>query len=106
MTHELDPRKAADNVIDALSRISELADLAEAKRVADATDSLRCGNCFWWMKSSQCPREKNVNGYSQGPSNNSPACSKFKITDRVVALKAERLAEVEKRLAALEASGE
>ena len=41
----------------------------------------RCGDCFNWMKSSRCPREKNINGMSRGPSMGAPvgACPKFQL---------------------------
>lgn len=38
----------------------------------------RCGDCDLWMKSSQCPREHNVNGRSQGPSMNDCICGQFR----------------------------
>ncbi len=37
----------------------------------------KCGDCYWWMKSKDCPREKNVNGFSRGPSMSGIACGKF-----------------------------
>lgn len=40
-----------------------------------------CGSCFFWMKSRDCPREHNVNGYNRGPSMSASPCSKFKGTD-------------------------
>lgn len=48
----------------------ELARLRESSRD-------KCGNCHYWMKSSDCPREKNVGGRRTGPSMNAPICSKF-----------------------------
>lgn len=30
----------------------------------------RCGDCDKWMKSRECPRERNVNGWNHGPSCN------------------------------------
>ena len=39
----------------------------------------KCGDCYYWMKKSDCPREK---GFQKGgPSCNSPACSKFKLDE-------------------------
>lgn len=57
-----------------LSRISQKAD--EARRLRRAAER-RCGGCVDWMKSRECPREKNVNGWSRGPSCNDNPCSKF-----------------------------
>jgi hypothetical protein len=38
----------------------------------------KCGDCTYWMKSSQCPREQSsIRGYSTGPSMNAWPCSKF-----------------------------
>lgn len=37
----------------------------------------RCGDCFFWMKSSLCPEERNVNGWNKGPSMSGIPCAKF-----------------------------
>ena len=39
--------------------------------------SRRCGDCYFWMKSSLCPRETNVNGWNRGPSMDDWPCEKF-----------------------------
>ena len=36
-----------------------------------------CGDCDYWMKSSLCPKEHNVNGRNRGPSMNGMKCGKF-----------------------------
>ena len=36
-----------------------------------------CGDCRLWMHSRECPREKNVNGYTRGPSMNADICELF-----------------------------
>ena len=36
-----------------------------------------CGDCYFWMKSSLCPQERNVNGRNKGPSMNGSICEKF-----------------------------
>jgi hypothetical protein len=36
-----------------------------------------CGDCHLWMKSRECPKEVNVNGYSRGPSADGIICDKF-----------------------------
>ena len=41
-----------------------------------------CGHCSHWMKSSECPKEINVNGYNRGPSCNTIACDNFKSTEK------------------------
>lgn len=60
-----------------------------------------CGSCDKWMKSRECPREKNVNGMSRGPSCKSLTCGQF-----VWAASSLRLIEEWKaKLAELEAQG-
>jgi len=57
------------------------AALSESKRPN------KCGKCHWWMKSRDCPKERNVKGYSRGPScNDSTAvsCPKFKFSDNAI----------------------
>ena len=41
----------------------------------------RCGECYFWMKSRDCPRERNINGMSRGPSCDDSTCDKFKAKD-------------------------
>lgn len=36
-----------------------------------------CGSCDKWMKSRECPRERNVKGMSRGPSCKDYICSAF-----------------------------
>ena len=36
-----------------------------------------CGNCDKWMKSRQCPRERNVSGRQRGPSMSAPTCNQY-----------------------------
>jgi hypothetical protein len=38
----------------------------------------RCGDCTKWMKSRECPRERNVGGMSRGPSWEEYQCAAFK----------------------------
>lgn len=47
--------------------------------ISDAIRSAlpKCGDCSHWMKSRECPREKNVKGMSRGPSCNDSTCDKF-----------------------------
>lgn len=55
----------------------------------------RCGECSKWMKSRECPREKNVNGWTRGPSSGDVTCDSFVAKD---AATAERIAERRKPL--------
>ena len=43
--------------------------------------NLQCGSCDKWMKSSLCPRERNINGYSRGPSCADLKCDQFVMGD-------------------------
>lgn len=38
---------------------------------------MRCGECDKWMKSRECPRERNVNGWYRGPSCDDAPCNQF-----------------------------
>lgn len=58
-----------------------------------------CGSCHFWMKSRECPKEKNVNGYSRGPSSGSPKCGQFVMTKSTAELRAERQKELDETIA-------
>lgn len=58
---------------DEMQRRDAIADLT--KRIANL--GRFCGDCEKWMKTSQCPRERNVGGYSRGPSMSAPKCGQF-----------------------------
>ena len=82
-----------DRAIDGLQRISLMAQLRDKVSIALAAGKPRCGNCYYWMKSRDCPHEHNVGGMSRGPSADALTCSKFKITQRAVDLRAKRIRE-------------
>ena len=73
-----------DRAIDSLNRLSLLAQLLDMVRMAEKASRPVCGSCFFWMKSSLCPRERNVNGMSRGPSCEDAICGKFKITNDAI----------------------
>jgi len=89
----------ASNIIDGLLQADMQAQIA---RIANdmqqlAIDSRRptCGRCNFWMMSSQCPQERNVNGISKGPSSGSKlavTCQKFEMSQRAK----ERTAKLER----------
>ena len=55
----------------------------------------KCGNCFLWMKSGECPQEtRNKQGRRVGPSCNGFACSKFVEVKWVTELRAEMEAAI------------
>lgn len=59
------------DIMDAMNNAStRLQDIAEYKvRCVNLRNRHgKCGTCFYWMKSSFCTREKNVNGRNKGPS--------------------------------------
>lgn len=82
-----------DKAINAMRRVSLLAQLRDKVVSALAVDRRECGNCYFWMKSRDCPREHNINGRCRGPSCSDIACGKFQIQDRVLELKKQRIAE-------------
>jgi hypothetical protein len=73
------------------ARIAELG--AQIRKVT-------CGDCSRWMKSRECPRERNVNGWNRGPSCEDVPCGIFSEDGRSTRLRDEWRAE----LAALRAA--
>ena len=57
----------------------------------------RCGDCDKWMKSSLCPQERNVNGYTRGPSCEGLKCAQFVEAGSATRLRADLLAELAKQ---------
>jgi hypothetical protein len=53
-----------------------------------------CGDCHFWMKSRECPREHNVNGQTRGPSCDGFTCQKFQATATSISLRADKVAEL------------
>lgn len=87
--------KQLDAFCEAMNKLSRFAQLRADLHEAEQTDRRRCGNCYWWMKSNSCPRERNVNGQNRGPSMNDLGCDKFQLTESAKRLKQERLEAVE-----------
>jgi len=69
----------ADAVFGCAHRFSEhVHRVAERRETwANLQACKRCGACAHWMKSRDCPREKNVNGQTRGPSSRDIPCGKF-----------------------------
>lgn len=82
-----------DSIISGINRISLLAQLRDKVWYANDAHRDRCGSCFFWMKSRDCPREKNVGGMSRGPSCNERVCPKFKITQGAIDQRLRLMAE-------------
>lgn len=51
-------------------------EIARLRREIGETGT-ECGDCDKWMKSRECPRERNVNGQTRGPSWGAPICGQF-----------------------------
>ena len=66
-----------DKLFDSLGKAAHLAYLKREHARIKADARPKCGNCNFWMKSRECPAEKNVNGQSRGPSCEGIACQKF-----------------------------
>lgn len=64
----------------------------------------RCGDCDNWMKSRQCPQERNVNGRNRGPSMNGFICQKFVECRFAMKRRAELKAELAQVMEATNAS--
>jgi hypothetical protein len=60
-----------------------------------------CGDCSHWMKSRDCPREHNVNGYSRGPSMGERKCPKFVECFSATKHRAELTSELQKEADAI-----
>lgn len=84
----------ASQWIQVQSRIQEL-------KYAIRQCGTRCGDCDKWMKSSECPREKNVNGMTRGPSINAPICNQFVIKNWVI----KHQEDLQKELTHIETTG-
>lgn len=82
-----------ENIIGGMQRISDAAYLRDLVFYANDAARKRCGGCHFWMKSRECPAEKNVNGMSRGPSCEGFPCQKFKVTDSAVSLAGKRRSE-------------
>lgn len=79
---------------DALSKQTQ-----RAHRIRELRDDLfkaerRCGSCQHWMKSRKCPRERNVDGMSRGPSGDSLKCPQFVMTAASADLQAKWSSEL------------
>jgi hypothetical protein len=74
-------------------RFGEAVQAAECLAELRSDAQPRCGECTHWMKSKECPREVNVNGWNRGPNVNGTPCDSFNPTKRhlenVAAFKAE-----------------
>lgn len=83
-----------------LSEYTQRADKMRQLREAIFMAGRACGDCSKWMKSRECPKERNVNGQTRGPSCKAPICADFVMCLHSAKLRDERQTE----LTALEAS--
>lgn len=60
-----------------------MSDNAIRWAISDCLRSMlaRCGDCSHWMKSRECPRERNADGMSRGPSCGAIVCDQFSAKD-------------------------
>ena len=74
--------------------------LRQAERDLKASKTKTCGRCYWWMKSNDCPQERNVRGRNRGPSSSDTRatyCQKFHRSTRAEELTAsleEKVAKI------------
>lgn len=73
-----DLRDVFDAAIDILGREARARHWLDQAAADERNARPKCGNCYWWMKSRDCPRERNVNGRNRGPSMNEAPCGKFR----------------------------
>jgi hypothetical protein len=79
-------RQQAEAIFDAVIEFGKRQ--AEADRKRREVEAVRrravkeCGNCYYWMKSRDCPIDDQRRGF---PSMSHPACEKFNPTDDCVA---------------------
>ncbi|MCL8299415.1 hypothetical protein [Pseudomonas mosselii] len=92
-----------DKMIDVLCAASNLAHLKSERARIQSRAKPRCGNCDHWMKSRECPAEKNVNGMSRGPSCEGFACAQFKPCPSTQRMFEKMLAENEAAILAITA---
>lgn len=92
-----------DKLIDNLCAASNLAHLKSERSRIQSRAKPRCGNCDHWMKSRECPAEKNVNGMSRGPSCEGVACTQFKSCQSMQRMYEKMLAENEAAIHAVTA---
>lgn len=78
----------------ALSDYTHRLDKMRKLRARISTIGTECGDCDKWMKSSLCPREKNVNGKKSGPSCGASICSQFIETTSATKLRHDLSAEL------------
>ena len=90
-----------DKLIDALGKAGHLAYLKRERARIQSDAHPKCGNCHFWMKSRECPAEKNVNGQSRGPSCEGIACQKFEPCPRMKETFAKLLSEKEAEINAV-----
>lgn len=91
--------KEIDGLIDAMTKVSRLADLRANLNHAKRRMMPRCGNCSHWMKSNQCPKEVNVKGRSQGPSCEGIACKSYVEDTFSTDIHRKKIAECESEIA-------
>lgn len=74
-------KREAEKIIDAFMEFSSMVHRIDARKRELArlreNATRNCGNCYWWMKSRDCPIDDQRKGF---PSCNHPPCGKFQAT--------------------------
>src|SRR6185312_17104093 len=82
-----------DALVEATGRVAALMVLQDKLNEMHRTDKKCCGNCEHWMKSSECPAERNIGGYTRGPSCDDFTCDQYLLKPWVIELKNKRKAD-------------
>lgn len=82
--------RGVDKIIGGLDRLSKIAQLKDMVTEANISSRSSCGSCHFWMKSRECPRERNVDGFSRGPSCEAPICGTFLQTTSSLEIEARK----------------
>lgn len=91
-----------DAILNAVLDIGRIGQVRDLRRRIVGLRQIHCGDCSHWMKSSQCPKERNVNGRNRGPSCEDRICEKFE-HDKLKATQTELLiSKVEQQIQSLQ----
>ena len=99
--------KEVDVIFDWIMTLSEISSKRHMLKIEqdrlNEFERKKCGNCFYWMKSRLCPREKNVKGMTMGPSISGLPCEKFEMGEyhnRLIEKQKSKVFEAKKEVSA------
>lgn len=100
--------REANIIFEGVKRLSEISSRMHMLQIQqeklDNFERRECGNCFYWMKSRMCPRERNVKGMTRGPSCSGLPCKKFareEHLERLIKEQKYKVSEAKKEVFAL-----